>query len=446
MVNTIIPAPIKMELEDPIYMNELLEKPIMFRIDNENAINRIDDEIIDDGTDADEIPEAQKTPWQYSFDELKQQMTKIPNISHSIYKRIINAGRGDVIGDRKVRIQWTYSMFMEKEADSFDSSFMGGSNVRTSSWDEILEGFWLALKTMRIDEESQFVIDCKLLYGKFGHVTGVYKIKPNADVMLVAKLVDFREIGSEHACDNLTDEELRQFAVVKVKALEMFHQVKDLQRKNSYAHAIDVGSKIMDRLRFCAIENGEEEKEKRKFIADIYVVLIDCYVKVEKYKKVVSMVNELRGFIDIDSNVNVLVNEAIAYSKIGDDFNRAIGLLCKAQQIDPHSKLVNDTLADVQKARQKYKDDTKEFMRKAFQMKPQNKPAAKDTDAKDKSKLAEVIKSFDAIDIGSGIPLVGYTPNELKEIEDELKSKSGYKLQVGTKNNGETSYTIRKST
>lgn len=433
-----------MELEDAINLNELLRNPTTFKIDNEHSINKFDNDLMNGNIEEEEKAEVLKTPWSHSFDELKLHMTPIPN--YNIYKRIMTDGIGDVMGRRKTRLHWSYSMFNEKADDSYDSSFMGGEHVKINLWDEVMPGIWLALETMKKGEESQFVIDYKLMFGELGHEVGdLHKIKPQADVLLVAKLVDFEEIGAENACENLTDEELRTFSAVKSKALEMLAQTKDLNTKGSYAHGINVGLQIIDRLRFCEVDNDEEIKEKCKLIDDVFIELIDCYVKVEKYKKALSMISQLRESMDVDKNINLLVNEAIAYNKLDGDFERSIELLRKAQMIDPHSKLVNHTLSEVQKKRDKYKNDTKEFMRKAFQVK--NQPAPKKVEkTSENEKLAEIVKSLSSIDIGSGIPLVGYTPNELKEIEDALKrDNQGYKLQVATGNDGKLNYTIKKS-
>lgn len=435
-----------MELKDVINLDDLLRNPQFFTVDNEQLINRFDNDLLNESAEDDEKPEKLKTPWRLSFDELKLHMVPIPHAN--IYKRVMIEGIGDVMGRRKTRVHWTYSMFAEKEEDSFDSSFTGVDKIRTDVWDELMPGLWLALETMRKGEEAQFVIGNKLMFGDFGHVVGVHNVKPKSDVLLVAKLVDFVEIGSENACAQLTDEELRQFSSVKGKALEMLAQVNDLKEKRSYAHAISVGMQIIDRIRFCTIESDEEKTEKSELLNDVGIMLIDCYVKAEKYQKAITMIDHLRRSMDVDNNVSVLVNEAIAYSKIGDDFTRPIQLLHMAQRIHPHNNLVNGLLAEIQQKQKKYENDTKEFMRKAFQMKSLNKPERKEVEkSSGNPKLTEIIKSLSTIEIGSGIPLVGYTPNELKEIEDALKHDGqGHELEVTAGNNGKRNYTIKKST
>lgn len=425
-----------MELKEPINFRQLLEKPLMFTL--KNSTNFGDEALLEE--DADEVPEIKTTPWLQSFDELKQTMTQIPN--NKIFKRIINEGNGEVLGRRKCHIQWSYSTFFENEKNSYDSSFLGSTSVKSTPSDEILQGIFFALETMRKGEESHFIIDHTLMYGTHGIITGRIKIKPKADVLLIVKLIDFHEIGSEAACEQLSNDELRQFRLVKEKAIEMQLKASDFSRKHLYSHAIRVNLEIIQRILFCDIENEDEIDDKTKLLADIYAKLIDCYIKVEDYKRAHSMVNDLRKISDVDQNVNVLVNESIALGKIDDDYKRSIELLRKAQKIDPHNERVNNVLADMQKAHDKYQKDTKSFFQKAFQSKPQ--PRAKASDEKDKGSITEIIKSFGNIDIGSDIPLIGYTANELKKIEAAIKDDPTYRLQVIPDAKGQLKYSIKK--
>lgn len=126
-----------MELEEKINLNELLKNPIMF---NWNSIDKLDKHLACVSDEDDEVAETQTSPWLQSFDKLKEQMAKLPNAA--IFKRIMVDGSGDVMGRRKMRIQWSYSLFAEKEESSFDSSFMSSTNIKTNVWDEMLPGLW----------------------------------------------------------------------------------------------------------------------------------------------------------------------------------------------------------------------------------------------------------------------------------------------------------------
>lgn len=77
---------------------------------------------------------------------LRKTMERIGN-GRDLYKQLIETGTGDTLGDLRAihcRVHWSYSMFMEMEEYTFDSS-----RLRTSETDELLPGIVLALLTMR---------------------------------------------------------------------------------------------------------------------------------------------------------------------------------------------------------------------------------------------------------------------------------------------------------
>lgn len=434
-----------MELKKPIDFSKLLKKPIVFQMDR-NVDNCEENDILNGNSDEDDIDDQKITsPWLNSFAELKTEMVPLPR-HNDIYKRIMKEGDGEVLGTRLCRIQWIYSMFFESAEHSFDSSHCGKSHIRTVMSDELLEGVWLALETMRKGEEAHFVIGYKFMFGEFGEMTSPFKIKPKADVLLVAKLCDFEEIGSADACDKLTDEELHHYPTVKLKAVEMQKQLNELYRSHRFSDAILLSLDIIQRVQFCDYQSEDEQNDKYAFLSEIYITLIDCYVKKEKFVKAIDAVKRMRQLVNVERFVDVLINEAIALSRIHDDYNPSIALLLKAQKLYPRNELVKDTLNDLQKAREKYHNDTKNFMRKAFQMKSQptitTKPSVKENMD---DKIVQMIKSLKDCDIGTGIPLVGCTPNELKLYENAINKSPELTLQSVTDHNGTIQHVIKRS-
>lgn len=434
-----------MELQTPINFSELLTKPITFRIER-NIANCEENDIFNENSDDESEDKKVTSPWLHSFDELKKEMSVIPRCS-DVYKRTIVEGNGDVLGLRMCRIQWTYSMFFESEEYSFDSSYTAGSTVRTTLSDEIVPGAWLGLETMRKGEEAQFIVGYKKMFGVHGDMICPFKVKPKADVLLVAKLVDFEEVGSTDACDQLTEEDLHHYPTVKLKAIEMQKKLNEFYRRQCFSRAILLCLEIIQRIEFCDAAEDDVRKDKHQFLTDIYVKLIDCYIQRDKFQKAVNAVNQMRQLANVEEFVDVLVNEAIALSKIGDDFNPSIKLLRRAQQLYPRNELVHKTLNDLCSAREKYNNETKNFMMKAFQQKSKPPNAPKPSAQKEVIKLDEIIKSFKDIEIGNqGIPLIGYTPDELQLVKEAIQQNPEYKVQAVTNHDGKVHHVIKRST
>ena len=103
-------------------------------------------------------------------------------------------------------------MFFEGETTAFDFS----SNSTTLQMVDLILGLQIAAQSMKKKEEAQFIIDYKLMFGEMGCPP---RIKPKADILLVAKLIDFVDTGDENACDSLPQEDRRKFSVLKEKVL-----------------------------------------------------------------------------------------------------------------------------------------------------------------------------------------------------------------------------------
>lgn len=210
-----------------------------FKINNDSIADTIDQDIFDDhGSDgednfSDEDNDSHISPWKNSFDELKMLMVQVPNEYGTIYKRIVIDGSGDVVGDNNCQIKWTYSMFFEKVEQSFDSN----PKLVTVNRNELLWGLQLAVGSMRRKEEAHFIIGYDLMFGAMGCPP---RIKPKADVLLVANLISFNETGDENACDNLSEEDRRKFHILKDKIIELQKNGRDHYKNHRYRYAIKV--------------------------------------------------------------------------------------------------------------------------------------------------------------------------------------------------------------
>lgn len=331
-------------------------------------IDTLDEELLcgSDGEDDDiDDSEMKTSPWMKPFDDLKKQMEFLP--SANIYKTLLIEGCGEVMGTRHCRVQWSYNMYTECEMKAFDSSYLQGSKTATTEYGEMLTGVWLALETMRKGEEAQFIIDYKLMYGEMGCPP---RIKPKADVLLIAKLVEFTDIGDSKANEELSREDRRKFSVVQQKVTEMQKKSSDHYRNKRFKQAIRLCHSAVQNLEFCRVADEQEQNEQQKLLLQLYTDLMNCYANVQDHRKTCLMINELRRLKNVEKDVAILVNEAIAVSYLEDDeFKRSIEILRRAQKLEPHNKSVNDTLDDIIKKRDKYLQESRQMWQKAMEIK-----------------------------------------------------------------------------
>lgn len=274
--------------------------------------NSMDPEIFDEaGSDYDEDDEDYEgkiSPWKKRFDELKPLMEPLVDDANAwIYKRIITEGNGDVMGDRNCRIQWSYCMFLEGQEDAFDST----PSNRIERTDITLEGHHLALGSMRQGEEAQFLIHYKLMFRDLGCPP---RIPMKAHILLVAKLINFVDTGDAEAVDNVPPEDRRKFSVLRDRVDLLHKKAFDDMHKKRYGSAIAVYRKAIQSLELCTLANEEEQNQQQKMLFDYYINITECYLHSSNWKKVCTMVNELRRrnpeFVNKD--VNILLNEGMA--------------------------------------------------------------------------------------------------------------------------------------
>lgn len=419
----------------------------MFEINQERMRDAIDDKIFNDadGGSDDEIDEPdvyvneKLSPWLQTFKELKKQMVQIPN--EKIYKRTIAEGKGEVMESNMYRIQWTYTMFFEGEKVAFDSTYLGTKQSQIVTCEDILPGLWLAVMSMKKGEKAEFIIHHSLMWGKYGCVP---RIKPKADVFAIIELVNFVDIGRDGEAEQINESDRRKFHILKTKIIEKQKRAIDNFNNRRFVYAKMINQEVIRELELCQVADDAEQAEQCELLIQLYTHLCDCYLELEDWKKVCSMVNELRRLTNVKRNVKLLVNEAVALSNINDGFERSIELLRQAQRIQPNNVKVNKTLASVVEANDKYKAERKEMWQRAFQTKKavEEQEAAEEKGCK--TKLAEILKMMCDSDTIKSVPLMGHTKSELDIIRRLVEGNLKYEFKVRKSKQGTDCYSIEK--
>lgn len=200
-----------------------------------------------------------------------------------------------------------------------------------------------------------------------------------------------------------------------------------------------VGFKAIEQLQFCTIDTDTDKAERDTLLVYFYTQIADCYIQCENWRRALSMCQELRQLTDVDNSAELLLIQAIATGHLNDDYKEAIELLRKAQRLEPHNMKVNGKLGEFIKADRKQRSGEHDFCRRAFGGAFKTKPKNQDD-----LEMETLVNSIDRMDIGEGIPLIGYTKRQLDAIEQVIQDKQHISLQKTPGTNGQIRYTINK--
>lgn len=386
---------------------------------NEDLIDLWDEDDSDGGT-------VIQSPWRKSFDELRQNMIKVPDLN--IYKRIMVQGTGEPLGDRRARLTYHYNFFFQFSEEAFDSSYLRRAKMVGYTHDGIsLPGTLAALRTMRKGEEAQFVISYELMFGPLGSPP---RVPAKADILMVAQLMNIEEVGDENAIESLPDENRKKFAYVEEKAEDVIKKAHDLYKQGRYSHACRNFHTVVSSLELCHLANQDEQDRQQAFLVKVYTQLMQCYIQMEDWKKACAMFNQLKGIkaADINKNFQAQLNNGIALGKLGE-FSRALEFLRAAQRINPHNEAVNKELVAINKTKQKVEEQERDFWRKAYSIVDKRetaKPVAKEPTDAFKEKIVDFLnnKQLDTY------PLNRLTAEEIKCVDEILAQEVNCRLTI----------------
>lgn len=314
----------------------------------------------DDGDDSADTGLRAITP----FAELRAAMEPLPNVH--IYKKVVKAGTGELLGPRPANVQWTYDAYTENEQRPYDTSRKGGVQAAiTTAYHAVHTGVWMSLETMCKGEEAEFVIDYRLMFGTLGLVP---RIKQKADILLAVKLVDFTEVGGASDGGAQSRADRRKFANVKPKATDMHAKALSFGRCERYRNATRTLLSAVQMLELSHLAGEAEQREQRQMLIRFYGDLMELYAKANEHRKVCTMINELRRLKCIKRDVNVLLHEAIAVSNIENTAHRALQILEQCERIEPANGLVAGVKVTILAKQKKYEEDTKSLWQRAFRL------------------------------------------------------------------------------
>lgn len=402
---------------------------------------------LDDGDETYGLSDPVVSPWEKSFDELRESMIKLPEID--IYKKVVKEGLGKELTTQNARIAIHYNAYLENEAIAFDSSYLRGHPVVFEiGKEEIMPGIELAVKSMREGEESQFVISYKLLLGEMGCPP---RVKPKADGLFIIQLHTINETGDEQGIEEISKADRNKFSVIMPKVEDVYKKGKDCFQRHNYSNASRLFHKAVSNLEGCRLNNEEEQKLQQDFIVKMYTNLAVCYLKMNLPRKTCLMCNEIRRISNIWTNCKALFQEGRALHQLGE-FRKAQDRLTRAQRLQPTNAEITKELTALSLNFQKHTDNEKSMCMKAFGfIEPVKHPNAKlshlisDTSKNNsfQKTINECISDFmrDGTQSQMHLP-VGLASDEINYITDQIK---GMSIKIISNDTEEKSYILKKN-
>lgn len=382
------------------------------------------------------------SPWEKSYDELRETMIKLPTCN--IWKKIVKAGIGEPMPQEKIRATIHYNGYFEQTENraAFDSTYMRGApKTFYIGNNEILTGIELAVMSMLKNEESQFIVSYELLFGEMGCQP---RVPPKADGLFVISLLNFTEVGDGEAIDKVKDEDKRKFAVILPKIQDVQTKGKDLFNRGHTANSIRAFHNAVRTLEMCQLSNEEEQQQHQQLLAKLYTNLAVCYNKLGLWKKTCSICNELNRISDKKKNGKALFQEGRALLKL-NEFRRAREKLGQAQRLEPTNKMISDELILLEQTYKKQKDFEQGLWKRAFKNDDATKENKKpDVDDSFQATLLEHMDQFKADTKQRAMRLPeGLSSEELESIESMVQNMS-LKLEVVQERNRSVHQLVKK--
>ena len=238
-----------------------------------------------------------------------------------------------------------YSLFLEDQDEPFDSSITRGRSERFKLDDgQLIPGLEIAIKTMRMHEKSEFLIEPRYAYGEMGCPP---RIPGNAQIMAIIELLDYVQEGEAECLLRMTSAQRnKEYGYDQVeKAVRREHiDGNHLTKKEEWKLAARRYKRGCELLEEVELKNEEEEKRQQHLLLKLYANSALCYIKIGWPKKACLV---LQSALEIDGkDPKILYRMGKAKSMLAN-YEDALKYLTRATKIDPDNAVIGDELARV---------------------------------------------------------------------------------------------------
>ena len=348
--------------------------------DNEELFKQLNYECIDDGCDS---SDEKSTP----FEKIKKGMEDITG-SELVLKKILKYGSGQVVPPNSLcRVH--YNGYVEYSDEPFDSSRLRGRQHQFKLGSgEGIEGWQIAISTMKKGEISRFLLKPSVAFGKMGCPP---RIPCNAEILFEIELISYVDQSAADAFQNFSEDEQKKTPFDEIiKVVETIRQTgNEAFTIKQYSRAASQYSQALRLLENTNLKNENEEKEMKKCALKLYLNICLCDMKQVRYGKACKYA---RKVLDIDNkNVKALYRLAQSLRHLGE-YPEARQRILKAHKLDPRNKEIMQELSELDKEMKKTKKYDEEISRKMLNLTSEPKNVSEKPRVKETKQMVDIVR------------------------------------------------------
>ncbi|KAF7990236.1 hypothetical protein HCN44_000041 [Aphidius gifuensis] len=281
-----------------------------------------------------------------------------------IKKKVMQEGTGDVVPEKALVII-KYSGYFEDQDEPYDSTHARGTTERyTLGGTELLYGLDVGIQSMKKGEIAIFWIDYTCAYGEMGCPP---LIPPRGDVMFIVQLIDYLDSGTVNNFENLTVQEKKTYANVKLQVNSLFKIAADNFKRKKYNQAVR-DYKQQDKEAQKLLSKSRQNLAICYNIQDIpRLACIECNAATHKTAKIYyhhgKALIKMGEYSEALTKLNKSLNMEPANQTVISEINKAITLQKKYMRIQ---KDLWSNCLDPKKADEEEKDKQRDKMAREF--------------------------------------------------------------------------------
>uniref|UniRef100_T1IHK7 peptidylprolyl isomerase n=1 Tax=Strigamia maritima TaxID=126957 RepID=T1IHK7_STRMM len=278
-----------------------------------------------------ELEDLEKTP----FEKMRNEWEDIsPEQDKCIVKQLKRPGFGGALPDNAL-VTVHYNAYLDNFAEPFDSTYLQKKPMTFRlNEGKVLLGLNIAVRSMKIKEQSEFLVSPDYAYGPIGCPD---RIPPNSSILFVVEVISVVDNVAMVEFNNLTHEEqsLAGFKELMKVARAKYATGVDSEKRQRSEKALPEYLYATRLLENATYANETDEAEGRQLLLKLYKNITRLSFTFKQYRKCCKYGHEA---MKIDTNcAKALYWVGRACTQLGE-WNSAKKYLVKLRRMDPSNE------------------------------------------------------------------------------------------------------------